>query len=236
MRSAIWCGVCSTCLTLLASLDSAEDGLGRARAVSRQRDLFSFFCQNIQASIRTYRYLPITVHVYKKHSGAAAGSLSVESDGQSFESRMTLFFLLANFTFFVGAMYFVTSVQVCTMINEVSSEQSRNQFCINAYRALLPLLLLLLLLLLCVLLYCCCCCSRAAVLLLPAAVRHRVPDGHIRCCFNESDPSVFFLFIQFANILCNCGHARSQGGRQPTAAKPPLYIYRAKAPPVYISR
>ena len=79
------------------------------------------------------------------------------------------------------------------------------------------------------------------MLLLLAAVRHRVPDGQIWCWFIESDPSVFFLFIQtrlifdvpldstvshlpsrFAYILGNYGHVRSQGGRQPAAAKPPL--------------
>ena len=105
------------------------------------------------------------------------------------------------------------------------------------YRVLLlPLLLLLL------------CCYTAvvaavAVLLLPAAVRHRGPDGQICFWFIESDPSVFFLFNQtkfilmyplavlshlrspFAYILGNCGHARSQGGREPAAAKIPLYIY-----------
>ena len=51
---------------------------------------------------------------------------------------------------------------------------------------------------------CCCCCSvcysagvaAAAVLLLPAAVRHRVQDGQICCWFIESDPNVFFLFIE----------------------------------------
>ena len=30
--------------------------------------------------------------------------------------------------------------------------------------------------------------------------------------------------FDFAYILGNYGHARSQGGRQPAAAKPPLYI------------
>ena len=80
--------------------------------------------------------------------------------------------------------------------------------------------------------------AAAAVLLLPAAVRHRVPDGQIWCWFIESDPSVlfssfksdlFFLYplavllshlrSRFAYddssiyILGNCGHARSQGGR-----------------------
>ena len=64
------------------------------------------------------------------------------------------------------------------------------------------------------------------------------------CWFIGSDPSVFFLFTQrrflflmvplgstivsrlrprFAYTLGNYGRARSQGGRQPTAAKPPLY-------------
>ena len=83
----------------------------------------------------------------------------------------------------------------------------------------------------------------AAVLLLPAAVCHRVPDGQILWWFTESDPSVFLLFIQtrftfhvplgstvshlqsrftYEYILGNCGHERSQGGRQPAAAKPPL--------------
>ena len=101
---------------------------------------------------------------------------------------------------------------------------------------------------------CCCsvCCynavfAEAAVLLLLAAavaVRHRVPDGQIWCWFIESDPSVFFLFTQtqfifdvprsstvspvrsrFANVLGNCGHAWSRGGRHPAAVKPPLYVY-----------
>ena len=49
----------------------------------------------------------------------------------------------------------------------------------------------------------CCsvCCYTAAVAaaalqLLPAAVRHRVPDGQICCWFIEYDSSVLFLFIQ----------------------------------------
>ena len=73
-------------------------------------------------------------------------------------------------------------------------------------------------------------------------VRHLVPGCQICRWFIESSPSVFFLFIQtrcifyvplgstvshlrprFAYILGNYGHARSQGGRQPAAAKPPLY-------------
>ena len=43
MRSIIRCAVCSSCLTLLASPDSAGGGLGRARVVSQRSVLFSFF-------------------------------------------------------------------------------------------------------------------------------------------------------------------------------------------------
>ena len=67
-----------------------------------------------------------------------------------------------------------------------------------------------------------------------------VPDGRICCCFVESsvlfcsslkhDP--FFMYPlavlshlrpRFAYILGHYGVARSQGGHQPAAAKPPLY-------------
>ena len=124
-------------------------------------------------------------------------------------------------------------------MTEVLHEQSRSQFYVHTEC--------------CCCRRCWCCCSvcrytiiaaAATVLLLPAAVRHRVPDGQICCWIIESDPSVSFLFIQrdlflvvplgstvshlrprFAYILGNCGHARSQGGRQPAAAKPPLYAY-----------
>ena len=75
---------------------------------------------------------------------------------------------------------------------------------------------------------------------------YRVPDGKICCWFIESDSSVFLLLMQrrfsfyvplgsnavmshlrprYAYILGNFGHARSQGGRQTAAAKPPLYQY-----------
>ena len=104
-----------------------------------------------------------------------------------------------------------------------------------------PLVLLLLFVSLC----CCCllqrqCCCFLLLLLLLAANRHRVPDGKICCWFIESEPSLFFLFKddfflmhplavllhlrpRFACILGNYRHARSQGGRQPAAARPPLY-------------
>ena len=55
--STMRCAVCSPCLTLLASPDSAGGGLGRARIVSRRRVLFLFFLPKSlfrsQASIRT---------------------------------------------------------------------------------------------------------------------------------------------------------------------------------------
>ena len=87
--------------------------------------------------------------------------------------------------FVVGAMYFVTSAKTCTMMIEVSSEQWISQL-FTIYRVLL--------------LCCSMCCytavvAAATVLVLPAAVRHRVPEGQVCCCFIESDPSVLFLFI-----------------------------------------
>ena len=106
------------------------------------------------------------------------------------------FYVCAFFTvfFFVGAIYFVTCT-ICTMMIKVSSEQSNGQFYMRTECCR------------------CCCCScvlihccvvaAAAVLLLPAAVRHRVPDGQICCWFIEFDLSVFFLFIQTRFIfLC----------------------------------
>ena len=56
----------------------------------------------------------------------------------------------------------------------------------------LPLLLLLL----CVAILLLLLLAAVAVLLLASAVRHRVPDGQVYSCFINSDPSVFFLFIQ----------------------------------------
>ena len=54
MRSTIRCAVCASCLTLLASPDSAGGGLGRARVVSLRGVLFSFFGQNNDLkSVRT---------------------------------------------------------------------------------------------------------------------------------------------------------------------------------------
>ena len=44
--------------------------------------------------------------------------------------------------------------------------------------------------------YCCVVAAAAVLLLLAAGVRHRLPDGQICCWFIESDPSLFFLFIQ----------------------------------------
>ena len=153
--------------------------------------------------------------------------------GPWFGSRR-FFVVLFSLFFLVCAMYLNTSVNVGTMVIEVSSQQSRRHFYILTeccYR-------------------CCCfvCCyvavAAAAVLLLLVTVRRRVPDGQVCCWFVESDPSVFFLFIQtrvifyvsfgstvshlrprFAYILGNYRHARSQGGRQPAAAKLPMWFY-----------
>ena len=88
-------------------------------------------------------------------------------------------------------MYFVISAKVCTMMSEMSSEQSRSQLyiiyiCLQSAAAAAALCVALLLLWL----------LAAAAMLFPTAVRHRVPDGQIWCWFIEYDLSVFFLFIQ----------------------------------------
>ena len=90
-----------------SSLLTAGGGLGHARIVFRRRVLFSFFRRSIQASIRMYRYIPITVYVYKKHNVVAGRSLPVPSEDQWFESRVALFFCVPISLFLVGAMYFV---------------------------------------------------------------------------------------------------------------------------------
>ena len=62
-----------------------------------------------------------------------------------FESRMATFFCVPfSFSFFVGAMFFPTSVRICMMI-EVSSEQSGSQFYMHTEC--------------CCRCCCCCCCS-----------------------------------------------------------------------------
>ena len=43
--------------------------------------------------------------------------------------------------------------------------------------------------------------AAAAVLLLPAAVRHRVPDGQISCWFIQSDPKCFLSLHSNAIFL-----------------------------------
>ena len=82
--------------------------------------------------------------------------------------------------------------------------------------------------------------AAAAVLLLPAAVCHRVPMAKFVAGSFWSQVFSFFSFKHdlllmyplavlpnlrphFAYILSNYGHAQNQGGRQPAAAKTPLY-------------
>ena len=137
MSSTIRCGVCSTCFTLLVSLDSVGGGLGRARVVSRQRVLFSSFCQNIQPPIRTYRYIPITVYVHKK-SGVAGRLLPVLSEGLWFESPMALCFVCQFHLFrWRHAFCYKRKIKIRaynTIMIEVSSEQSRSQLYKYMYR------------------------------------------------------------------------------------------------------
>ena len=58
-------------------------------------------------------------YVYYQHSGVAGRSLSVQYEGQWFESRMTLYICVCQFHFLlVGAMY-CYECKICTMIIEV---------------------------------------------------------------------------------------------------------------------
>ena len=122
MRSIIRCFVCSTCLTLLVSPDSAGGSLGRALVFSLRRVQFSFLIKMSQASIGTHRYISISVYLYNEWSGVAGRSLSLRLRRPWFESRMA-FLLCALFTSFFGS-----SVKICTMMIEVLSEQPRSQF------------------------------------------------------------------------------------------------------------
>ena len=139
-----------------------------------------------------------------------------------------------HFVLYILVQYLVPSDDCSTYCVVWAIEKS----VLRVYRVL-PLLPRLPLLLLCTAVV------GAAVLLLPAAVRHRVPDGQICCWFIESDPGVLFLLFQSSfkrdlymivtlgstvshlrprcsYILGKYGHARSQGRPQRAAAKPPL--------------
>ena len=90
--------------------------------------------------------------------------LSLRPQRPCFESRMVAFFCIPFSLFLQHG----ENTKICTMMIEVSSEQSRSQFYMYTEC--------------CCRCYCCsvCCYSAvaaAAVLLIPAAVRHRVPDG-----------------------------------------------------------
>ena len=62
-------------------------------------------------------------------SGVAGTSLSLLAQGLWFESRMAASSLYCKFSsLFVGACIFFTSVDICSVMIEVSSEQSRSHF------------------------------------------------------------------------------------------------------------
>ena len=112
--------------------------------------------------------------MYTGNTEVAGRSLSVKSGGLVSDD-----FFCACYCFVVGSMSLVSTVKTSI---EVSCEQPTSQLCIDAYRVLVLLLPLL-------------CCYiivlgggggssggggvAVAVLLLPAAVRHRVPGGHV---------------------------------------------------------
>ena len=127
---------------------------------------------------------------------------------------------------------------------EVSSEQSRSQFIyiyilyfeVYAYRVLLPLLLLLLLCvaILLLLLRQQCCCFLPLFVIVCRIAKFVAGSLHLIQVFSFSSSSTtIFSCIPLGStllrricgldlclytcILGNCGHARSQGGRQPAA-------------------
>ena len=148
----MWC-----LLDVLTLLVSTLPGAATAMLSSCPGD---GFCFRFLVEISKHLFVRIGTcqsrSIYTKHicSGVAGRSLSAESEGQWFKFRMALFLCLPISHFFVGAMYFVTNVKICTMIG-VSSEQSTSQL----YRVLLPLLFCVAILLLLA--------AAPAVLLLP---------------------------------------------------------------------
>ena len=174
----------------LARLSRLCRGRPRQCVVSRRRVRFSLLVKISQASIRTYRYIPISAYIYKTYSGVAGRYVSLlRSSGSVVRISDGGCFFFGPFSSFYLLAPFATSVNICTMMIEVSSKLSSSQFDMHTECCC-----------------CCCCCSvscytavavaAAAVLLFPAAVRHRVPDGQICCWFIESDHSVLLLSNQ----------------------------------------
>ena len=94
MRSTIRCAVCSSCLTVLASPDSAGGGIDRARVVSARCAVFIFFKITVPISaiysyvgIDTYQSKSERVKACKKQSSQAVTSLAVCISGRCFESH-----------------------------------------------------------------------------------------------------------------------------------------------------
>ena len=110
--------------------------------------------------------------------GAACRSMSLPPEHLRFESQMSAFLVCYFHFVFVGDMYFIILIDICTMMIEVSSEQSRSQLCMHTECC-------------CRRCFCSVCCYTAVV---AAAVRHRVPDGPFRCWLNLVPVYSFSLF------------------------------------------
>ena len=120
---------------------------------------------------------------------------------------------------------------------EVSSEQSRSRArYIYTHRVLLPLLLLLCIAILLLLpLQQQCCCFLLLLVIVCRIAKFGAGSLNLIPVFSFSSFKRDFIFdvplgstvshlrSRFAYIHCNCVRAWSQGGRQPSAAKPPLY-------------
>ena len=112
---------------------------------------------------------------------------------------------------------------LCTMMIAVSSEQSRSQFYMRTE---------------CCRCRCCCCCCCCLLLLLFVIVcwKAKFDAGSLNLipvflclCWNEiyfwMHPLVVLLGRVYGLDLPTCSVVTGQGGCQPAAAKPPLYIY-----------
>ena len=121
MRSTIGCAVCSSCRTLLASLDSAGGGLGRARVVSARRAVFVFLSKKqfrSQVSIRAYSYISCesleSKHVPVKNRVVTQADLlgcAVQVEVSNSVELILLCILLCRFFFTFGLAPYVVSQQ-----------------------------------------------------------------------------------------------------------------------------
>ena len=167
MTSTIRCAVCSPCLTLLASPDSAGGGLGRACVVFLRGVLFSLVVKITVPISRVYMYRYISLKV----NMCVRSSCRVHFRSTFRILCVELFFFHVPFSIFF-VWHCVVSQPSSSYVGSDILYYSRTWYLVCIYMRTE-----------------CCCCSlccytavaAAPVLLLPAAVHHRMPDDKI-CC------------------------------------------------------